>query len=379
MTASVVAGLSTPCLLLDRRRMIRNIDRMAARARALGVRLRPHVKTAKSVEIARLMTAPDRPAITVSTLREAEYFAAGGFRDILYAVSIVPQRMARVLALHARGVNLQVLLDAPETAVAVAALAAAAGRTVDAWIEIDVDGHRAGLEADDPALIALGRVVTEAPGLRLAGVLTHAGGAYGCRTTGELVRHAEQERRRCVRAARHLEAAGVACPEVSVGSTPTALQARSLDGVTELRAGVYVFFDLVQAGLGVCGVEDIALSVLTTVISHNRAHRRLLVDAGGLALSKDRGTAAQAHDCGFGLIARVDDGQPIPGLRVDEVNQEHGLVELPPDRAFASFPVGSQLRILPNHACMTAAAYEAYHVIDGTAGAADCWPRCNGW
>jgi D-serine deaminase-like pyridoxal phosphate-dependent protein len=355
-----------------------NIDRMADRARELGVRLRPHVKTCKSAEIARLMTGSGQPAITVSTLREAEYFAAAGFDDILYAVSIVPRRMERVLGLHARGVNVQVLLDSPATAREVAAIAAAAGRTIGTWIEIDVDGHRAGLEPDDPAVVDLGRVVQDAPGLDLAGVLTHAGGAYDCESEIGLERHAEQERRRCVRAAQNLRDAGVACPAISVGSTPTALSARDLAGVTELRAGVYVFFDLVQAGLGVCGIDDIALTVLTTVISHNRAHRRLIVDAGALALSKDRGTAAQARDCGYGLVAR-EDGGIVPGLRVDEVNQEHGIIELPSKHDVAAFPVGSRLRILPNHACITAAAHEQYHLVDGQGGVAGQWPRCNGW
>jgi len=379
VTAANVAGLPTPCLLLDRQRMQANIDRMAARAAELGVRLRPHVKTCKSVEIARLMCDPGHPAITVSTLREAEYFAAAGFSDILYAVSIVPQRMDRLLALNARGANVQVLLDAVATARAVGAVATATGQVVDAWIEIDVDGHRAGLQPDDPVLVDVARAVHETPGTRLAGVLTHAGGAYDCRSADALESHAEQERRRCVRAARTVRDAGIPCREVSVGSTPTALSARSLAGVTELRAGVYVFFDLVQAGLGVCRTDDIALTVLTTVISHNRPQRRLLIDAGGLALSKDHGTAEQRHDCGYGLVASVADGRPVPGLRVDAVNQEHGIVALPPDLDFAAFPVGSRLRILPNHACMTAAAYEEYHVLDAAGEASERWPRCNGW
>jgi D-serine deaminase-like pyridoxal phosphate-dependent protein len=379
VTTTGLAGLPTPCLLLDRDRMQSNIDRMTQRAHALDVRLRPHVKTCKSIEIARLMTAPDRAAITVSTLREAEYFAAAGFTDILYAVSIAPQSVARVLALNAGGANVQVLLDAPETAREVAAGAAALGQTLHAWIEIDVDGHRAGLAPDDPLLIDVARVLHAAPEVRLAGVLTHAGGAYDCRSAIALERHAEQERRRCVRASRNLAAAGIPCPEVSVGSTPTALSASSLDGVTELRAGVYVFFDLVQAGLGVCGIEDIALSVLTTVISHNRAQRRLIVDAGALALSKDRGTAEQSRDCGYGLLMGPDGGQPIPGLRVAAVNQEHGIIELPPQSDFADFPIGSHLRVLPNHACMTAAAYDDYHVIDGRGDVLARWSRCNGW
>ena len=116
-------------------------------------------------------------------------------------------------------------------------------------------------------------------------------------------------------AAERVRAAGFACESVRTGSTPTVLCARNMDGVTEIRPGVYMFFDLFQAGLGVCGLSDISLSVLTTVIGHKRSHRRLIIDAGGLALSKDRSTAVQADDCGFGLVARATSGELIPGLR----------------------------------------------------------------
>lgn len=371
-----VTGLPTPCLLVERDKLQANIDRMNARASDLGVSLRPHVKTHKSVEIAALIGAP---AITVSTLQEAGYFVEAGYTDILYAVSIVPDRMGQVLALNARGANVQVLLDMPQTAREVAQAAAAHGETVDVWIEIDVDGHRAGLEPDDPQLIEIGRYLQESPSTRLAGVLTHAGESYYCRTLQELEQHAELERRLCVHAAHNLRKKDIHGTRVSVGSTPTALTANSLENVTELRAGVYVFFDLFQAGLGVCAVEDIALSVLTTVISHKRSHRRLIIDAGGLALSKDRGTADQYRDCGFGLVARADTGEVIPGLQVREANQEHGMIDLPEGFDFDQFPVGSRLRILPNHACMTAAAHTHYHVINARGQILARWERCNYW
>ena len=209
--------------------------------------------------------------------------------------------------------------------------------------------------------------------------MTHAGESYACRSGDELERHAELERRRCVRAAERLREKGIECPGVSVGSTPTALSATSLEGVSELRAGVYIFFDLFQAGLGVCGVDDIALSVLATVVSHKTSHRRLIVDAGGLALSKDRGTASQAVDCGYGLVVDAASGRPISGLKVSAANQEHGIIELPPEFEFHQFPLGSQLRILPNHACMTAAAHEHYFVVDGDDRIVDRWERANGW
>ena len=371
-----VTGLPTPCLLVERDRLQANIDRMNARADELNVTLRPHVKTHKSVEIAALIGAD---AITVSTLREAEYFAAAGYTDILYAVSIVPGKMDQVLALNLRGANVQVLLDMPRTAMEVAEAAAAKDEVVEAWIEIDVDGHRAGLEPDDPQVMEIGRFLQQSPHTRLAGVLTHAGGAYDCSSLPELEQHAEQERMLCVHAAHKLRKQDIRSSRVSVGSTPTALTARALEGVTELRAGVYVFFDLFQAGLGVCNIDDIALSVLTTVISHKPSHRRLIVDAGGLALSKDRGTASQAKDCGYGLVAHPDTGQVIPGLQVSAANQEHGVIELPEGFTLDQFPVGSRLRILPNHACMTAAAHDHYHVVNPSGQILARWERCNHW
>lgn len=370
--------LPTPCLVLERDRMQRNIARMADRSRALGVQLRPHLKTCKSAEIASRLV-PGRSRITVSTLLEAEYFADAGFSDILYAVGIVPSKLPQVAALSARGARVQVILDSPQAAKALQDKAMELNTRFEAWIEIDVDGHRAGLEPGDPQVVEVAQLLRRSERTALVGVMTHAGGSYDCRNVAQLEIHAEQERRRCVRAANRIRAAGLDCAEVSVGSTPTALAARSLEGVTELRAGVYVFFDLFQAGLGVCGLDDIALSVLTTVISHKVSHRRLIVDAGGLALSKDRSTADQVMDCGFGLVARAGDGEILPDLKVTGANQEHGILELPDGFALEDFPVGSQLRILPNHACMTAAAHDRYHVVEGDDRLVGCWTRCNGW
>jgi D-serine deaminase-like pyridoxal phosphate-dependent protein len=167
---------------------------------------------------------------------------------------------------------------------------------------------------------------------------------------------------------------------VSVGSTPTALFAANLDGVTELRVGVYVFHDLVMAGLGVCAVEDIAIGVLTSVIGHQPARGQLIVDAGWMALSRDRGTQAQAVDQGYGLVADAA-GVSLGDLVVTAANQEHGIVARrdggPLD--VARFPIGTLLRVLPNHACATAAQHGAYQVVDGSDAVQAVWPRFGGW
>ncbi|GGF24628.1 alanine racemase [Aliidongia dinghuensis] len=376
---SSLSALPTPSLLLDERKMLANIARLRDRPALAGVALRPHLKTAKSVEVARRVLAGGNGPATVSTLREAEVFFAAGIRDILYAVGIAPQKLPRVAALRAAGCDLTVLLDSIEQADAVVAASAAAGAPIPALIEIDCDGHRGGLPADDPQIIEIGRRLHT--GALLHGVLTHAGESYGVLGAAAHAAFAERERHAAVSAATRLREHGLPCPIVSVGSTPTAFAATDLDGVTEVRAGVYMFFDLVMAGIEACRVEDIALSVLTTVIGHQRDRGWILVDAGWMALSRDRGTAAQTVDQGYGVVSDID-GNVLPDLIVTAANQEHGVIALRAGSTagLPAMPVGTRLRILPNHACATAGQHGAYEVIPAEPGAPLVhWPRFGGW
>jgi D-serine deaminase-like pyridoxal phosphate-dependent protein len=378
--AATLHDLATPCLVLDAERMERNVARLTARLERLGVGFRPHLKTAKSVDVAqRVMPAPAGPA-TVSTLKEAEQFASAGVRDMIYAVGIAPAKLPQVLELRARGVDLVVVLDSVEQAQAVAAASRRAGVRVPALIEIDCDGHRSGvLPGDKDRLLAIGRAVID--GAELRGVLTHAGASYGARGEEALRECAETERRSVVQAASTLREAGLPCPVVSVGSTPTAHNAQDLTGVTEVRAGVFMFFDLVMAGVGVCSIDDIALSVLATVIGHQREKGWILIDAGWMAMSQDRGTRRQAVDQGFGLVCDVA-GKPYADLIVADANQEHGIVALRrgSDGALPALAIGDRVRILPNHACATGAQHPAYHVVRGaSAEVVACWPRFGGW
>lgn len=369
--------LPTPCLLLDRARMTRNIDRLTRHLRSLGVPLRPHVKTAKSIDVARQIRSDIGP-ITVSTLKEAEQFAAAGARDILYAVGIAPGKLARCLALRRSGVDLTLTLDNLEQAEAVVAASRSSGDPIPVLIEIDSDGHRAGIRPGDPLLLELGRRL-HAGGAQLRGVMTHAGGSYDCRSDEALIRIAEQERSSAVSCAQALREAGLPAPVVSIGSTPTAHFARSLEGVTEVRAGVFVFFDLVMAGIGVCTLDDIAISVLATVIGHHPATGGCIIDAGWMALSRDRGTAKQPIDRGYGLVCDVA-GRPIDSLIVKQTNQEHGIVEpAEANTTVATPPVGTRVRILPNHACATAAQHDRYIVLDEQQHVSAEWLRFSGW
>ncbi len=372
--------LDTPCLVLDELRMQDNIARMQGHLDALGVLFRPHVKTSKCLDVARRQRDAGARGITVSTLKEAEEFFDGGFDDIFYAVAIAPTKVERALALQGRGCKLRLVVDSLAGAEALLAAATRGGIRPRVLIEVDVDGHRAGVPPESPLLVEIGRRL-HAGGADLFGVMTHAGSCYECSTAEELLRIAEQERARSVLAAERLRAAGLPCEVVSIGSTPTALSAPRLEGVTEVRAGVYVFFDLVMAGTSVCGLDEIALSVLTTVIGHQPERGWVIVDAGWMALSRDRGTQTQAVDRGYGVVCDAA-GTVLEGWTVSGANQEHGLVSHP--RAGAQgdierlFPIGTRLRILPNHACATGAQHDSYHVLRG-GDASRTWTRFTGW
>jgi len=377
-----LSNLRTPCLTLDQYRLEANIRVMHGRITALGVALRPHAKTAKSAEVMNLVSAGQAGGITVSTLAEADYFFEHGYSDMVYAATVTPAKLDRVAALNRRGADLKLITDDLSVATAIAA----SGDPHRLLIEVDCGEHRTGVSSDGTTLLAIAEALTAIGGkAKLGGVLTHAGQSYLCRDAAAVADVAETERSAVVGAAERLRAAGHGCPIVSVGSTPTAMYARHLDGVSEARPGVFVFGDLFQAGIGTCGRADIAVGVLASVIAHSRAGDAFMIDAGGLALSKDRSTAELANgDCRYGVVVDPVNGAEFPGvteLQVVNVHQEHGEVKtvdggaLPLER----FPVGTLVRVLPNHICMTAAAHECYYITEGGDQVVGVWQRCRGW
>jgi D-serine deaminase-like pyridoxal phosphate-dependent protein len=379
MLTQTIDDLPTPALILDRAILDRNLKRMSERLGHAGVMLRPHVKTAKSLEIARKAVQGHDGRITVSTLAEARYFAQGGFKDILYGVGIVPSKLAAVAELRRLGVNLRVVTDNLPVAQAIAA-AARGGDTFSVLIEIDSGAGRAGLPWPElPGLLDIARTLHAAPGVELAGVMTHAGHSYHQSTPDGIAAVAEQERQAVVGAARKLESAGIPCPIVSAGSTPTAMHARDFSGLSEMRPGVYVFNDLDQAFIGACGAGDLALSVLASVIGHYPHRNQLLIDAGALALSKDVSAQEFKPQVGYGTIVAPS----AKDMAVVDCSQEHGFVGAAEPIPYGNLPIGSRLRILPNHACITAAAYDRYYVVDsaldGGKSVVDIYDRINGW
>jgi D-serine deaminase-like pyridoxal phosphate-dependent protein len=374
-----LTAMETPCLILDRGKLDRNIATMALQLADRGVTLRPHGKTAKSIDVVRRALGPGH-GITVSTLKEADYFFAHGISDLLYAVGIAPVKLDHAANLIRRGARLTLVLDSMEQAQAAAAKGREHSVDFPVLIEIDSDGQRSGLVPEDPRLVAIGQRLQTQAGVTLQGVLTHAGGAYACGSVEAIRAMSTRERQAAVAAAAALRAAGLPCPVVSIGSTPTARFAVDLSGVTEVRAGVYMFQDLVMAGLGVCPLEDIALSVLASVIGHQPAKGWVIVDGGWMALSRDRGLADQHRDEGYGRVCGLD-GTPVADLIVRSLTQEHGVIAQRggPVPLPATLPIGSAVRILPHHACATAAMHDRYVVVDGTTEVVDIWPRINGW
>ncbi|WP_020594351.1 alanine racemase [Kiloniella laminariae] len=371
--------LGTPSLLLNRDVFENNCRVMQERAQGAEVRLRPHMKTAKSVEAYKLATRGGFEGITVSTLAEADFFADAGVRDILYAVGIVPGKLTTAQKIQDKGVKLGLITDNAAVIPALDDEAERLGTTFSVAVEIDSGGGRGGVLSESADLLDLAAALKNSRRLSFEGVLTHAGHSYGFSTAEEIAEIAEQERLAVVRAAERLRKAGFSCPLVSAGSTPTAVFARSFEGLSEIRPGVYMFGDVDQLFIGTCKADEIAATVLTSVIGHNRSSRRLLVDAGGLALSKDISASIFSSQSGYGLVCKLD-GTIIDEIFVESVHQEHGLIAaVSGNLPFEDYPVGSRLRILPIHVCMTVAAYEHYEVHDAQGSLVARWNRVNRW
>jgi D-serine deaminase-like pyridoxal phosphate-dependent protein len=331
-----VDDLETPAVLVDLDVLERNIARMAEQARAAGVALRPHAKTHKIPEIGRLQLAAGARGLSVAKVSEAECFSDHGFDDLFVAYPVVGLRKPeRLLSLAAR-IRLSVGVDSIEGALALSRAFHAAGRTLDVLLKIDVGLHRVGVPLE--ALPALAPRLAELPGLRLRGVFTHAGHAYGARTPEAVAEVGREEGERLLAAARTLRGLGLPAETVSVGSTPTARHALAVPGVTEARPGNYVYHDATQVSLGTCSLEDCALSVLATVVSVP-APDRAVVDAGSKSLSSD---PLRPEPGGHGFVLGRSS-------RVARLSEEHGVIEVQPGE---SFRVGERVRLLPNHSCV---------------------------
>lgn len=343
-----IEDLETPCVLIDLDRLERNVARMAEHARAAGVALRPHGKTHKVPEVARLQLAAGARGLTLAKVGEAEVFAEHGFDDIFLAYPIVGEDKARRLLALSERTRLAVGADSEEGAASLSRVFAAAGRRLDVLLKVDVGFRRVGVTPERAP--ALARRLVALPGLRLKGVFAHAGQGYHCDTAEAVAEAGRHEADALSGVAAAFSAQGLPCEVVSVGSTPTARHAMR-GAVTEARPGTYVYCDATQASLGACALDDCALFVLATVVSVPAPDRAVL-DAGSKALSSD---PLRPRPGGHGfLVGRHS--------RVQRLSEEHGVVGV---AAGESFRVGERVLVVPNHACPVSNLADRVHAVRG--------------
>jgi D-serine deaminase-like pyridoxal phosphate-dependent protein len=336
MSGRPVEDLDTPAVVIDLDRLEANVGRMAQSARRSGVRLRPHAKTHKILEIGRMQIAAGASGLTLAKTGEAEVFADAGFGDLFLAYPITGAAKARRLLEISDRVRIAVGVDSLEAASTIAQVFRSGERSLDVMLEIDTGLARTGILPELAPQTATR--IAGVPGLRLRGLFTHAGHAYGAKTPDEVEATGRKEGEAMVAAAHAVRAVGVPIEEVSVGSTPSAWSAMRIPGVTECRPGTYVFNDASQVCLGVCSLDDCALTVLATVVSVP-APDRAVIDAGSKTLSSDP-LRPRAGGHGF-VVGRSS--------RVERLSEEHGVIRVEPGETFQT---GERLRIIPNHACV---------------------------
>lgn len=344
----IPAEIDTPALVVDLGRMRQNLDAMAAHARSVGADLYPHVKTHRTLEYAQMQVDSGARGLTVAKLSEAEVFIDGGFGELVMAYPLAGEaKVAHALELTQRA-HLRLTLDSQAAARAVSAAFAAAGRKAEVMLKIDSGLHRAGvLPEQAPAFV---RELVQLPGIHFRGILTHEGHVSGMGDRAELELAATAVGELMAGLAVALEEQGTPAEIVSVGATASALLA-TRPGVTEMRPGMYAFYDASQVHVGTVGIDRCAARVVATVVSH-AAPDRALIDAGAKSLGMDRLTAWREGQAGLhGWIA----GRP--GWDLYRLSEEHGWLRWVGQGQPTPFEIGERVQVLPVHICA------AFHVL----------------
>jgi D-serine deaminase-like pyridoxal phosphate-dependent protein len=358
-----LSDLPTPQVLIDHTRAMNNVARVQALASAAGVRLRPHAKTHKSPVVARWQLDAGAVGICCAKIGEAEVFVDAGIHDIRLPYPVNPANAARLLALMDRA-SISIIVDHLDVARGWSEAMRRAGRTLDVLVKVDVGFHRCGI---DPGAKPLEFVQTVAafPGLRLRGLLSHAGHAYHAPSEDQLraIAAAEVETLAGLRA--QAAAAGIPLDEISVGATPTLRFSAGQAGVTELRPGNYVYFDRTQVALGAASLDDCALTVMATVVAKHPG--RIVLDCGSKTLTNDqaRGISPAA---GYGAVLAgesdaLDYAREIDdALTVERLSEEHATVRVTGETRLQP---GDRVRIVPNHSCVVSNLVDAVRLVDG--------------
>lgn len=362
-----VQDLRTPAVLIDQPRALRNLDRMAASAAARGIRLRPHAKTHKSPLVARWQLDRGAVGICCAKLGEAEVFADAGVADIRLPYPLNPANADRVAAL-ARRVRLSFVVDHAAVARAWSEALVRAGVTVDVLVKIDVGFHRCGIDPDPATAVPFAAMVAALPGLRLAGLLSHAGQSYHAASAEHLRHMAAGEAATLHALAAACRRAGVTIEELSAGATPTARFSLEQDGLTEYRPGNFVYYDRTQVGLGAATLDDCALTVLARVVSKPAANR-LVLDAGSKTLSSD-GARGFTPAPGYGVVlaeggrgaGSIVPVSPDDTLLIERLSEEHAVVKAL--SGVTPLEPGDLVRIVPNHSCVVSNLVDVAWLVD---------------
>jgi D-serine deaminase-like pyridoxal phosphate-dependent protein len=374
-------NITTPTLLVDKERCLRNIRKMADKAKAANVRFRPHCKTHASLGIAQwLQQEADVDCITVSSLTMAKYFAST-FRDITVAfpVNILEIDTINDLVVCSKGedsLNLNLLVENRE---AIHFLQKRLKACVGIYIKIDVGYGRTGIPAQDFDRVdqLLELLLHSETKLHFKGFLTHAGHSYKCHSTTELVRIHRTSKDLLLALKSYFQVRYPSTDiELSIGDTPTCsvIQPGELEGIQEIRPGNFVFYDVEQAEIGSCIYDDVAVAVACPIVAKHRNRRELVLYGGGVHFSKDRWMDPNDPSrIVFGRVVCSVRGEPlkwgsvVENMYLRSCSQEHGIVVVPPEEDLESYEIGAIIKVLPVHSCMTAdvMSQKGYLTCDG--------------
>jgi D-serine deaminase-like pyridoxal phosphate-dependent protein len=356
-----LTDLRTPSVVVDKPTFERNLDRMQAAAAARNIRLRPHAKTHKSPELARMQMARGAVGVCCAKLGEAEVFADAGIGDIRLPYPLNPVNAGRVLALVDK-TRLSFIVDDLDVARGWSQQMQAAGRDVDVLVKVDVGFHRCGIDPAKRGAAELVARVAELPGLTFRGLLSHAGHAYGAGSASEMASIAVDEARTLTTLAGEVERLGHRVEEISVGATPPSRFSLDQKGITELRPGNYIYFDRTQVALDAATFADCALTVLARVVS-TPSEDRLILDCGSKTLSTDQARGFRSAP-GFGVVfTGLDTPQPNESLVVERLSEEHATVRVL--GTGGRLRTGDLVRVLPNHACVVSNLVDSVWLVDG--------------
>ncbi len=360
--------IEKPTLVLDESRARRNLKRMAAKARQHGVSFRPHFKTHQSAEMGGWFRDEGVRAITVSSVDMAAYFVQAGWNDVLIAFTANPRQISAIDELAGK-IHLELLVESAETA---AFFQQHLTHAVDVWIKVDVGNHRTGIRVDDHAqILSLARQISQGSRLRFRGLLTHAGQTYHTTRTGQILEIYHQAVTAMIEAKGALAAGGFTQAELSYGDTPSCTLAENFDGLSEIRPGNFIFYDMMQYQLQVCAEEDIAVAVACPVVAKHTVpgpdwtDHRLVLYGGAVHLSKEY-ISSGGRDI-YGGLAYLDAagwGPILPQAFVFSLSQEHGLARVTPEQ-FERMHIGDLLVVLPVHSCLTVDLFCEYVTLDG--------------